>query len=322
MLKVLYVPFVVKLCVVEIEGLSRAERLTLTLSEELPVSVASSSSREPEGDALGQAVEEGLSEKKRETSFATVRVGDTRAVTVMDGVPVELRDDRAEAVKDTLAVGVLDAEVDAESVFEGAPVRVPPINENEAVVLVVDDELGANDCEPVPQGGAEGVPPRTLTVSVPERTSLGDKPTLRLTVSVGSAEGVAWVADPLDEGSAVPESAEGEALSVTQAVGESPSEGVDDALPREDPVPRSEAELERDARSEREARVADAVLLAACVGDAARLGLVEVDGHAEGVAKLAEAEADAAALRVAIVAEGVNEPRVEVTSGEADTNGV
>ena len=68
--------------------------------------------------------------------------------------------------------------------------------------------------------------------------------------------------------------------------------------------------------------MADAVLLAACVGDAARLGLAEVDGHAEGVAKLAEAEADAAALRVAIVAEGVNEPRVEVTSGEADTNGV
>lgn len=277
-----------------------------------------------EGDTVPeeQGVAAGLLERVADSvGAAPVREGDSRPDAVKEGEAVVEGDARGDAEKDTLAVGVRDDVVDGERVLVPTTVAV---SARDRVVVVVDevDALAAAEADCVPVAASLGEPGRTVTVCVPVRASLGDTPKLRLTVPVGRGEGDAAVALGLPEGGALALAAEGDALSLDHALGDSPSEGVEEALPRGEGEVRQLAEEEGDLAPEGDCGEADTVPVAACDGDAATEGLGVLDALPEAEIQDAEAEAEAAAEALAPVFVGVREEYDTVASGEAETRGV
>lgn len=270
----------------------------------------------------GQGEAAALSERVAESvGAAPVREGDCRPEAVKEGEALAEGDARGEAERDPPAVGVRDDVVDAEWVLVPATVAVPA---TDRVVVVVDvvDALAAAEADCVPVGASLGEPGSTVTVCVPVRASLGDAPKLRLTVPVGRGEGDAAEALGLPEGAALALAAEGDALSLAQPLGDSPSEGVEEALPRGEGEVRQLAEEEGDLAPEGDCGEADTVPEAACDGDAAREGVGVLDALPDEDIQDAEAEAEAAAERLAPVLVGVRLGIVNVASGEAETRGV
>ena len=97
---------------------------------------------------------------------------------------------------------------------------------------------------------------------------------------------------------------------------------MEEALPRGESEVFQLAEEEGDLAPEGDSGEADTVPVAACDGDAAREGLGVLDALPDEDTQDAEAEAEAAAERLAPVFVGVRVGLDTVASGDVETSGV